>query len=241
MVTKMEDFMNLTEKRLIKLLQIQKVYKNSFDCNLEIISIYMFGYTSSQMAAGLDHSDPFSKELFFNKLDLYIREIYNETMTQNMYNIVKFYTTGKEESIKTFYSYIDSVLSMPLDSYVQSLENKDVYKTIFPLRNAKINTNRVMKLIKNMKKRPGVYLGEKSFTRLVWFLKGYIMSEVELHQDNEPSYTIGSFEEYLNENYGYENKDWIKIIWFHGGTEVSAFDLFFENLSTYINISAENQ
>ncbi|MDF9824490.1 hypothetical protein M2475_000792 [Breznakia sp. PF5-3] len=225
--------MNTENKELIKLLEIKSNYSSAFDYNIKNISAYLSGYNYSQREAGYIPVDPFSKNLFFNRLDSYIRNYYHINMTASMYSIINFFTENNEDAFHNFYEAIDIVLNQSLESYVQSIKDNAAYVLVFPNKSDKVDLNRLVDLLQKIKERPGMYLGEKSLTKLSWFLTGYLVSEAEVYENMKPNYIVGSFEQYLNKEYGYCNKKWNKILDFHQITEANKFDTFFNELSKY--------
>ncbi|MDF9825359.1 hypothetical protein M2475_001814 [Breznakia sp. PF5-3] len=227
--------MNTENKKLIKLLEIKNNYYSAFDYNIKYISAYLSGYNYSQIEAGYIPVDPFSKNLFFNRLDSYIRNSYHINMTVSMYSIINFFTENTENAFHNFYEAIDIVLNQSLESYVQSIKDNAAYVLVFPNKSNKVDLNRLVDLLKKIKERPGMYLGEKSLTGLSWFLTGYILSEIEIYENTDSCYVVGSFEKFLNDKHNYKDKRWDKIISFIEPTEMPAFDFFYKELTKYTN------
>lgn len=88
-------------------------------------------------------------------------------------------------------------------------------------------------LMKKIREKPGLYLGEKSLTRLNFFIFGYEHKEQELglQLTNE----IAGFDEFTREKYGDKMtlNCWERVLRNTDSEEV-AFDKFFELLDEFM-------
>ena len=92
-------------------------------------------------------------------------------------------------------------------------------------------------LLGSVKKRPGMYLGTGSITRLDMLLRGCSLARREV--DVEPTKAEGEFEgfqSWIQEKYGIKsNQSWAKIILFYSMDETEALERFFELYEEYLN------
>jgi hypothetical protein len=92
--------------------------------------------------------------------------------------------------------------------------------------------NNITRLLADIKKRPGVYIGKKSLDRLATFISGY-MCCVHERDGASPEYLPG-FQEFIAERYNIHSvHGWPEIIQFFNVTEEDAFDEFYRLLNTY--------
>lgn len=87
-------------------------------------------------------------------------------------------------------------------------------------------------LMKHIKKRPGMYVGSKSLTRLGWFFEGYVMCAKEIGDD---SYIIfDEFRDFVEKKYRVSEyktaipKSYVDVIMLFERSEESGVDTFFE-------------
>ncbi len=96
-------------------------------------------------------------------------------------------------------------------------------------------------LLGSIKKRPGMYLGTASITRLDMLLRGYSLARREVGTPaTEPEKEFEGFQEWLQEKYGIKTgQSWSKIILFHSIDEPEALAKFFELYKEYLNQNLE--
>lgn len=85
-----------------------------------------------------------------------------------------------------------------------------------------------------IKKRPGLYLGCKSFDRFNYFMFGYDLMIDSLNISGLEM--LKNFDAFVKEKYHLEkaNQNWIKIIEFMSVTDEGAFENFFLLLDEYL-------
>lgn len=95
-------------------------------------------------------------------------------------------------------------------------------------------------LMKHIKKRPGMYVGDKSLTKLGWFFEGYVMCAKEIGDD---SYIIfDEFRDFVEKKYRISEykttskKSYVEIIMLFEWSEERALDKFFELYEEFVTI-----
>ena len=93
------------------------------------------------------------------------------------------------------------------------------------------------KMLQNMKKRPGMYLGKCSITRLKSFLDGYIAARQDLGFPlTEQERHFEKFQEWIQERFELKSSHgWDSIILFYSADEKDALNNFFELLERFCN------
>jgi len=96
----------------------------------------------------------------------------------------------------------------------------------------------VYKLLHEMKKRPGMYFGEKHFERLYFFIQGYKYRIMEdstnplSHQRN----SLDEIYEIVNSHYNAPgNRGWQEVILQNTNSQEEAFDKFFELFDIFLD------
>ncbi|MEH2221736.1 hypothetical protein [Nostoc sp.] len=89
----------------------------------------------------------------------------------------------------------------------------------------------------NIKKRPGMFLGANSITRLDMLLRGYSLARREVGvPPTEPEREFEGFQSWVEEKYGISSgQSWSKIILFYSVDEPEALQKFFELFEEYLN------
>ncbi len=93
-------------------------------------------------------------------------------------------------------------------------------------------------ILKGIKKRPGMYLGRSSITRLDMLLRGYGLARKEVGvPPTEPERKFEGFQSWIQEKYGIKTgQSWSKIILFYSVDEYEALQKFFELFEEYLNM-----
>ncbi len=90
----------------------------------------------------------------------------------------------------------------------------------------------VYNLLMDIKKRPGVYLGQKSLTLLNAFLGGYIF---RLREEGCSDASLTDFQDYIRDRFNIQSAHgWAHIIRFYSTSEAEAFDRFYELLNDFL-------
>jgi hypothetical protein len=92
-------------------------------------------------------------------------------------------------------------------------------------------------ILSSIKKRPGMYLGTSSITRLDMLLRGYSLARREVGvSPSEPEREFSGFQSWIQEKYGIKTgQSWSKIILFYSIDEHEALERFFELYEEYKN------
>jgi hypothetical protein len=96
----------------------------------------------------------------------------------------------------------------------------------------------IYKLLENIKKRPKMYIGSLSITKLHMLLMGYSMAkmEVSLNKTIEESAELREFQDWIQEKYDIlDSKSWANIILENSTGEEEAFNNFFELFDEFRN------
>lgn len=91
----------------------------------------------------------------------------------------------------------------------------------------------VYKLLMDIRKRPGVYLGQKSLTLLSFTLSGYLL-RME-HEGISDMHDMSGFQVFVEKRYGISDHNWADIILFYSADEAQAFDRFYELLDEFLS------
>jgi hypothetical protein len=90
-------------------------------------------------------------------------------------------------------------------------------------------------LIRNIRKRPAMYLGQPSISHLRTFLAGYFFARHQLGQpETEQEKHFSNFQTWVQQRFKVTtNQSWDKIILFFSQDEQKALELFFELFDEY--------
>lgn len=90
----------------------------------------------------------------------------------------------------------------------------------------------INRLLRDVQKNPGIYLGKKSLERLVFFLSGYMYCMDE--RSESTAHYLPGFQEFIEEYYNIQSvHHWSEIIRFFCVTEEDAFDEFYRLLDEF--------
>ncbi len=92
-------------------------------------------------------------------------------------------------------------------------------------------------ILKGIKKRPGMFLGTSSITKLDMLLRGYSLGRKEVGvTPTEPEREFSGFQSWIQEKYGINSgQSWSKIILFYSIDDYEALQRFFELFEEYQN------
>lgn len=205
----------MNEYNEYEILQIirKKPLKYLEKLNLHSLNSYILGY--------LYHIKADYNKSVLNGFTPYIANIYNINTTHNWADIITFYSNNEEEAFYKFYNHLDEFLVK------NKLLNDEMSHK--PSRYDNYEDNLYETLLE-IKKRPGLFLGEKSLERLYAFINGYNFYK----KDN----LLDGFAEYVRNKYKIQtNRNYSDIIYFFTMTECDAFDKFFVLLDEFLNHS----
>lgn len=91
-------------------------------------------------------------------------------------------------------------------------------------------------LIHKIKERPGLYLGQRSITRLHAFIGGYSLAHHELDVPSlETEHMLGEFQEWIYRRFEIgASHSWAQIILFYAEDERDAFQQFFDLFEEFL-------
>ncbi|MCI0446992.1 hypothetical protein L0152_27785 [bacterium] len=91
-------------------------------------------------------------------------------------------------------------------------------------------------LLQKIKERPGLYLGQRSITRLHAFIGGYSLAQHELGVPSlETEHILGEFQEWIQHRFEIgSSHSWAQIILFYSEDEQEAFQQFFDLFEEFL-------
>jgi hypothetical protein len=97
-------------------------------------------------------------------------------------------------------------------------------------------------LIRNIQKRPAMYLGQPSISHLRTFLSGYFFARHQLGQpETEQEKQFSTFQDWVQQHFKVtSSQSWDKIILFFSQDEQKALELFFKLFDEFSS-TASNQ
>jgi len=93
-------------------------------------------------------------------------------------------------------------------------------------------------IIRNIQKRPAMYLGQPSITHLQSFLAGYFVARHQLGEaETDQEKHFANFDTWIQEKFKIKSsQSWDKIILFFSQDERQALDLFFELFNEFARV-----
>ncbi|MGI8502880.1 MAG: hypothetical protein ACR2LR_17355 [Hassallia sp.] len=166
--------------------------------------------------------------------DEWMQERVKTTVSRSWTEIILFLCLTERNAFYSFFKEFEQFLKHKNDS--KSQESK--VKTSPTEDNSKFRQFDVYnEILKGIKKRPGMYLGTSSITRLDMLLRGYSLSRREVGvPPTEPEREFEGFQLWVQEKYGIKTgQSWSKIIIFYSIDEHEALERFFELYEEYQN------
>lgn len=97
-----------------------------------------------------------------------------------------------------------------------------------------INDDKLLELLKEIRKIPELYIGKKSLERLYAFIGGYTHHE-NFKKNNLDDDWMKDFQKYIENRYRLNTThNWASIIQFFSNTEEEAFNKFYEHLDNFL-------
>lgn len=98
--------------------------------------------------------------------------------------------------------------------------------------------NEIRQLLEDIRARPGIYLGEKSVTRLGAFIDGYLYGKTQ--KGMFASKILTGYQQFVRDRYKVvESRRWDRILLSSEGSENLAFDRSFVLLDEYLDQNKE--
>ncbi|MEH1946877.1 MAG: hypothetical protein V7K77_07955 [Nostoc sp.] len=163
----------------------------------------------------------------------WIQEREKINVTRSWAGILIFYCGSERSAFYSFFELFDKFVKQKDNSKTQ--ETEDVVRlrqnVMFP------RFDIYDEILKGVKKRPGMFLGTNSITRLDMLLRGYSLARREVGvPPTEPEREFEGFQSWVEEKYGIKSgQSWSKIILFYSVDESEALQKFFELFEEYMN------
>jgi hypothetical protein len=94
--------------------------------------------------------------------------------------------------------------------------------------------DRLNELLRSIRRRPEIYIGEKSLFRLFLFIQGFLHAYHTMEGTNQSVGFYPGFQEWIQEKYNINSaQNWSRIIGFFSISEADAFDNFYKLLDEY--------
>lgn len=157
--------------------------------------------------------------------------------THGWARIILFSIVSERGAFYKFFELLTQFLHQNSSSKDQKDENENQDKLQAKVDDLWERKRELYKLISAIKKRPGMYLGTNSITRLDMFLRGYIFAQREfgifpIAQERE----FEGFQSWIEEKYGIKSgQSWAKISLFFSMDEQEAIERFFELFEEFLN------
>jgi len=182
--------------------------------------------------------------LCLRKFQKFIEGIYNlPATTKGVCRIIAENTTNDEEAFYKFFELLEKYLEQAhpnLACEFSADERTDIYipsVKISASGQAMTISTDLLKLLKVIKARPGMYLGGVSLKVLNHFINGYLFKESEIGGDGRiPVVCFQGFQEYIENAYNLQatTKGVFTIIAENTTNDEEAFHKFFELLEEYL-------
>ncbi|MEH1940262.1 MAG: hypothetical protein V7L01_08615 [Nostoc sp.] len=169
----------------------------------------------------------------------WIQERAKTNLTQSWAGILIFSCGSDRNAFYRFFELFEKFIKQKNDSKIQGSEDvlrlrQDLMFPRFDIYN---------EILSNIKKRPGMFLGTNSITRLDMLLRGYSLARKEVDvPPTEPEREFQGFQSWVEEKYGINSgQSWSKIILFYSVDEHEALQKFFELFEEYLNSNKSSE
>ncbi|QSJ18289.1 hypothetical protein JYQ62_05605 [Nostoc sp. UHCC 0702] len=169
----------------------------------------------------------------------WMQERAKTNLTQSWAGIILFICGSERNAFYTFFELFEKFRKQKDDSKLEKSEDvlrlrQDLGFPQFDIYN---------EILSAIKKRPGMYLGTSSITRLDMLLRGYSLARREVGiPPTEPESKFQGFQSWVQEKYGIKTgQAWSKIILFFSIDEYEALQNFFELYEEYLNCNQSSE
>ncbi|MEH2027242.1 hypothetical protein [Nostoc sp.] len=197
--------------------------------SITCLDSFLTGYIDGLITLGFTTIDSCGMEGFQE----WIQERAKTNLTQSWAGIILFGSGSEQAAFNRFFEEFEQFLKQKNISKSQENENisrlsEDMSFPRFDIYN---------EILSNIKKRPGMYLGRSSITRLDMVLRGYSLARKEVGVlPAEPEREFEGFQSWIEGKYGINSgQSWSKIILFYSVDEHEALQKFFELFEEYLN------
>ncbi|WP_298914238.1 hypothetical protein [uncultured Nostoc sp.] len=189
---------------------------------------FLIGYLSTRSEMGLDREG--SEIEGFQE---WIQKREKTDVSQSWARILIF-SCGSERN--AFYSFFELFERFLKDDEGSKKDEKGRSLNYFG-NDLIISVRPLYELLGSIKKRPGMYLGNNSITKLNMLLRGYSLAQREVGVlPTEQEREFEGFQSWIEEKYGINSgQSWSKIILFYSVDEHEALEKFFELFEEYLN------
>jgi hypothetical protein len=196
--------------------------------SITCLHFFLNGYLDARMDLGLDREGSGMKGF-----KDWIQERAKTQVCQSWSGIILFGSGTERIAFYRFFEEFEHFLKQKNNSKI--LESEDVLRLRQDLRFRQFDIYN--EILKGIKKRPGMYLGRSSITRLDMLLRGYSLARREVGvPPTEPEREFEGFQSWIEEKYGIKSgQSWSKIILFYSVDEHEALQKFFELFEEYLN------
>ncbi|MEA5601440.1 hypothetical protein [Nostoc sp. UHCC 0252] len=165
--------------------------------------------------------------------DEWMQEIAETNLIKSWARIILFLFPGERNAFYKFFELFEKFIEQKDNSGIQGSE--DVLRLRRDLMFPRFDIYK--EILGAIKKRPGMYLGTSSITRLDMVLRGYSLARREVGvPPTEPEKEFEGFQSWVEEKYGINSgQSWSKIILFYTVDEHEALHKFFELFEEYLN------
>ncbi|MEH1809339.1 hypothetical protein [Nostoc sp.] len=219
----MKELFTLLQK--IKENPVIYIDKPSITC----LRSFLSGYIDSLITLGFTDINSCGMEGFQE----WVQERAKTNVTQSWDGIILFGSGSERAAFNRFFEEFEQFLKQKNDSKIKKSEgisrlSEEMSFPRFDIYN---------EIPSNIKKRPGMYLGRSSITRLDMLLRGYSLARKEVGvPPTEPEREFEGFQSWVEEKYGINSgQSWSKIILFYSVDEHEALQKFFELFEEYLN------
>ena len=220
----MNNLCNLIQR--IKENPVSYLDKPSITC----LHSFLIGYLSTRFDLGLDREG--SRIDGFQE---WIQERAKTAVSQSWAGIILFGSGSDRSAFDRFFVEFQMFLNQRDDLKIQ--ENNINEKSQVNKDDLKTHDRELYELMESIKKRPGMYLGHSSITKLDMTLRGRNFALRELGIDlTEQEREFAGFQFWVQEKYRAKSgQSWAKIILFYSVDDHEALIRFFELYEEYLN------
>lgn len=144
------------------------------------------------------------------------------------------FTSNEKSAFSRFFELFEQFLKEKNSREVPSGNEDNSHPTCQP---SNLRHLTLYELIDGIKRRPGMYLGTNSITRLEMYLRGYNLARREVGiPPDEQEREFAGFQSWIQNKYEIKSgQSWGKIILFYSIDEPEALTKFFELFEQYLN------
>lgn len=196
--------------------------------SLTCLDSFLSGYLSTRFDLGIEREN-----IIFDDFQKWMQKKEKNKENHSWARIILFYNIGERSAFYNFFKSFEQFLREDENSKIQ----KDERETKLNVGDSIARKRTLYELLEGIKKRPAMYLGTSSITRLDMLLRGFHLARREVgipptQQERE----FESFQSWIEEKYGIKSgQSWSKIILFYSIDEQDALDKFFELFEEFLN------